>query len=245
MTQTSLCSRVDIAPLVAAIKRRHLLSQGQDTPFFFQIGDSFTIGDDAWSGLAIASRDALYLLRETKTRDGLPMPGVSSETNLSMCPRDLLTIDYADIPGAITSDPAWKMLVKHPCQVSVLLRDDARTASLVPFTADIEFQSPYPLIRVRCGKIRPGDAETILRNSGWLPPRLVPIAAAMPARRAHWTPVIVGLCVLMFIAITVAVVQSESLSVLASLALCIPLLGGLLAFLAWYLRPQRTAEGEM
>lgn len=237
MTQASLRSPIDIAPLVAAMKRRQLLCFNQETPFFVQIGDSFTVGDDAWSGLAIASRDALYLLREIKTRDALPMAGVSSDTNLSMCPKELLTIEYADIPGAITSDPSWKMLVKNPCQVSVLLRDEVRTVALVPFTSEIEFASPYPLIRVRCGKIAPGDAEATLRNSGWLPSRLVPRPDAVAVvKRSRWTPVIVGLCVLVLVALTVAIVQADSLSVLASMALCLPLLGGLVAFLTWYFR---------
>ncbi len=242
MTQASLRSPIDIAPLVAAIKRRQLLSPDQKTSFFFQIGDSFTIGDDAWSGPAIASRDALYLLRETKTRDGLAMAGASSDTNLSTCAKQILTIDYADVPGAITSDPTWKVLVKDPCQVSVLLREEARMAVLVPFTSDIEFASLYPLIRVRCGKIAPGDAEAILRNSGWLPPRVATRPDAVAAgKRPRGTSVVVGLCVLVFVALTVAIVQCDSLSALASMVLCVPLLGGLVAFLAWYFRPVRAA----
>lgn len=237
MTQASLRSHIDIAPLVAAMKRRQSLSSEQKTPFFVQIGDSFTVGDDAWSGPVIASRDALYLLRETQTHAGLLMAGVSSDTNLSMCAKEILTIDYTDIPGAITSDPSWKMLVKNPCQVSVLLRDEVRTVAPVPFTSDIEFASPYPLIRVRCGKIAPGDAEAILRNSGWQPSHQVsqPDAVAI-VKRSQRTPVIVGLCVAVFISLTVAIVQCDSLSVLASMALCLPLLGALIAFLAWYFR---------
>ena len=244
MTQASLRSMTDIAPLVAAMKRRQLLSSGHEGPFFLQIGDSFTVGDDAWSGLAIASPDALYLFRETKTRNGLPIAGVSSDMNLSMCAKEILTIEYADIPGAITSDPSWKMLVKNPCQVSVLLRDEVRTVALVPFTSDIEFASPYRLIKVGCGKIAPRDAEGILRNSGWLPSHVAPqpdAVAVVRAKRSRRTAVIVGVCVLVFVALTVAIIRADSLSVVASMALCIPLMGGLIAFLTWYLRPVQAA----
>ncbi len=226
------------------MKRRQSLCSDQKTPFFFQIGDSFTVGDDAWSGPAIASGDALYLIREIKTHEGLSMAGVSSDMNLSMCSKELLTIEYADIPGAITSEPSWKMLVKKPCQVSVLLRDEVGTVALVPFTSDIEFASPYRLIRVRCGKIAPGDAEATLRNSGWPLSRLVPqpdAVAVVKVKRSRWTPAIIGLCVLVLVALTVAIVQTDSLSVLASMVLCLPLLGGLVAFLVWYFRLSSAA----
>lgn len=237
MTQASFRSTLDIAPLVAALKRRQLLSSGHEGPFFLQIGEGFTIGDDEWSGPVIASRDALYLLKETKTRDGSHRAGVSSDTNLSMCAKEILTIDYADIPGAITSEASWKMLVKNPCQVSVLLRDEVRTVALVPFTSDIEFASACPLIRIRCGKIAPGDAEGILRNSGWQLSRVVlrPDAAAV-GKRTGWTPVVVGLCVLGFVALTVAIVQADSLSALGSMGLCLLVLGGGGALLGWYFR---------
>ncbi len=247
MTQASLRATMDIAPLVVAMKRRQLLSSGQEAPFFFQIGDSFTVGDDVWSGLVIASRDALYLFRETKTREGLRMAGVSSDANLSMCSKELLTIEYADIPGAIISEPSWQKLVKNPCQVSVLLRDEVRTVALVPRTSDIEFASRYPLVRVQCGKILPWDAEAILRNSGWVPLRPVsqPDGAALSKvrmERLRWTVVVVGLCVLVLVALTVAMVQSELLSALASMALCLPLLGVLATFVAWYSRPRQLSH---
>lgn len=222
MTQVSP-THLALAPLVEACKRRQLLTNGLNPASICWLASTFRIGEEFWSGMAIATPDALMLLK--RERLDSPLPGKESEANLTNIAEPPLNVFYSDLPSILTGDEAWPA-PKHPqCPVTVLLRDKVKFVRPVPFTTAIDFVSNYPLIRLECQPKEALPAADGLKRTGWIreAPASSPVARAA-ASNPNLAKVAIGASAAILLILAIVVVYADIINTQFAMLLTLPVM---------------------
>lgn len=227
MTQVSP-TQLALGPLIEACKRRQLLTNGLNPASICWVASTFRIGEEIWSGMAIATPDALMLLK--RERLDSPLPGKESDANLTTISERPLDVFYSDLPSILTGDEAWPA-PKHPqCPVTVLLRDKVKIVRPVPFTTAIDFVSNYPLIRLECEPKEVVPAADGLKRTGWIreAPAATPVARPMSGN-GNLPKVAIGASAAILLILGIVVVYADIINTQVAMLLTLPVM----AFGVW------------
>ena len=213
--------QIAIATVIEACKRRQRLGNQYARLPIHVLGDTFWVGPEQFTGFAVLTADALFLVKLRPVRSAGSKAGLPPEV------APLLEMRHADVPGILADDAAWPVGLSGDTDVCVLMRQ--QLDELVTARHEIQFLSNSAPIRVGSGDL--DRAIHILQNTGWL--RATPNAQrppvamrprAVPPRDLR--PAVVGLlCASVLIAIAL-ITRIDLISTTLAMLLCVPVLTG-------------------
>lgn len=179
-----------LASIVGAIRRRQSLAQRSIRSQFVNVGRSFHLIDDVWSGPAVLSPDALFLFQfERGSQQTGGDPHAIKARDLLAIPRDplshtdfaLTTVSSSELPPAITDHPDWPFPSIRECSVVIVPRESIAAVLYLPGTNGLRFMTGGRVVQVNCEMLSPIEAATYLRDNGWptgnrRPPATRPVA---------------------------------------------------------------------
>lgn len=162
-----------LSAIIGAMRRRANLANRSQTRQFLNIGRSFKVDQDSWTGPAIISPDAIFLFRFERTYEAQPSTQAVSRgllaipRNPSESPLAIATLSSLELPGVITSHPDWPFPSIRECSVVIVPRELVSSVLYVPGQFGLHFVVGERLLQVGCEVVEPLTVSEFLRNTGW------------------------------------------------------------------------------